>query len=221
MILKLNDELSYRQILEDANIEDAARSLIYGGLLNSGQICMSTERIIVLRPVLERLITALQKHIANLNIGDPFDPSNHLSALFTEGSAENVVRLLRDAQEKGAEVIVGDVGREGAVVRPHLVVGVRPGMQLWERESFGPSECISVFFFALEKSRVWRKADSILRTLVLAVTPVDTVDEAVELANDSEYTLVSSLWTTNVHSAFEVAGRIRAGEFWPIRLLDS
>lgn len=103
---------------------------------------MSTERIIVQRPVVEPLVAALKKHIANVNMGDPSDASNHLSALFTEGSAENVVRLLRAGAEKGAELIVGDATREGAMVRPHLVVGVRPGMELWERESFGPSMCI-------------------------------------------------------------------------------
>lgn len=177
---------------------------------------MSTERIIVQRPALEPLIAALKKHTAHLNIGDPSDPSTHLSSLFTEGSAENVVGLLKSAKEQGAEVILGDVTREGSVVRPHLIVGVRPGMELWKRESFGPSEFVPVSpFSSLAQcgvNQTQTQAELRLRMLVLAITPFDTVDEAVELANDSDYTLVASLWTTNVYNAFEVGGRIRAGK---------
>lgn len=122
--------------------------------------------------------------------------------------------LLKSAKEQGAEVILGDVTRKGSVVRPHLIFGVRPGMELWKRESFGPSECVLVsHFLSLAQCGVNPTQTELrLRISVLAITPVDTVDEAVELANDSDYTLVASLWTTNVYNAFEVGGRIRAGE---------
>lgn len=87
-------------------------------------------------------------------------------------------------------------------------------MELWKRESFGPSEFVLVSHFSsLAQCGVNPTQTEVrLRMLVLAITPVDTVDEAVELANDSDYTLVASLWTTNVYNAFEVGGRIRAGK---------
>lgn len=150
--MKLIDEVTLFQILADADIEDAARSLVYGGFFNSGQICMSTERVIVQRSVVEPLIAALRKHTAHLKIGDPSDPSTHMSSLFTEGSAEHVVGLLKSAKEQGVEVIMGDVTRKGALVMPHLVIGVKPGMELWERESFGPGECLVLKYLSVASS---------------------------------------------------------------------
>lgn len=99
---------------------------------------MSTERVIIQRPADAPLIEALKKNIASLNVGAP--ESARLSALFNEGSAEGVVGLLEDAKAAGAELVLGDATREGTVVKPHLVLGVSPGMRLWERESFGPSQ---------------------------------------------------------------------------------
>lgn len=169
-------------VLADADIDAAARGIVYGGLFNSGQICMSTERVIIQRPADAPLIEALKKNIASLNVGAP--ESARLSALFNEGSAEGVVGLLEDAKAAGAELVLGDATREGTVVKPHLVLGVSPGMRLWERESFGP---------------------------ILSIAVVDTVDEAVELANSSEYTLAASLWTNDVYNAMDVAMRVRSG----------
>lgn len=63
-----------------------------------------------------------------------------LGALFSEDSAENVVRLVREAKEAGATVLLGDVARAGSLVQPHIVLGVKPGMSLWEDESFGPGK---------------------------------------------------------------------------------
>ncbi|KAI0315597.1 aldehyde dehydrogenase [Amylostereum chailletii] len=169
-------------VLADADIEQAARGLVAGGLMNTGQVCMSTERIIVEKPVLGPLVAALKRTVGLLQTGSPSE--GHLSAVHTEASAERVVSLLQDAKDAGADIVLGDVARKGAVVKPHLVVGVKRGMKLWEEESFGP---------------------------VLSVTVADSADHAVDLANDSECTLVSSLWTKDVHKALNIARRIRAG----------
>ncbi|KAI0312825.1 aldehyde dehydrogenase [Amylostereum chailletii] len=169
-------------VLADADIAQAARGLVFGGMLNSGQICMSTERVIVERPALEPLLEAIKQATENLATGDP--ATSQITPLFTETSAGTVVELIREAQEAGAEVIVGDVKKDGALVRPHVVVGAKRGMRLWEKESFGP---------------------------ILSIAVAESVDHAVELANDSEYTLTSALWTKDVHKAMDVARRIRAG----------
>jgi len=110
--------------------------------------------------------------------------STKLGPLFTEGSAENVVAMIAEAQAAGAEVLLGDLARRGAVIQPHLVKGVKPGMRLWERESFGP---------------------------VIAFAVADTPEEAVELANASDYTLSASLWTSDMYMAQRIAPLIRAG----------
>ncbi|KAH9934270.1 aldehyde dehydrogenase domain-containing protein [Fomitopsis serialis] len=168
-------------VLEDADLETAAKAIVFGALLNSGQICISTERVIVQRSVAAQLLTAVKKQFSELRAGGP---GCSLGPLFSEASAEHVVGLIRDAQNAGAEVLLGDGKRDGAVVQPHIVAKVTQDMKLWHNETFGP---------------------------VVVFVEVDSVDEAVEKANDTEYTLMAALWTENVHTAFNVASRIRAG----------
>lgn len=170
-------------VLADADIEQASRAIVYGALLFSGQICMSTERVIVQRPVFEPLVAAIKRHIDTLTVGDP--EQSHLSSLFTGGSADNVLAMLKEAKEAGAEVLLGDMKKSGpALLKPHVVTGVKTDTRLWQRETFGP---------------------------VLVVAPVDTVDEAVELANETDYSLAASLWTNDLYNAMNVSRRIRSG----------
>ncbi|EIN08994.1 aldehyde dehydrogenase [Punctularia strigosozonata HHB-11173 SS5] len=172
-------------VLKDANLEEAARAIIFGSMFNSGQICMSTERVIVQKPVAKPLLEAITNVAAKLKAGDPSsDASAKLSALFDAGSAQNIVNMISEAKAEGATVLLGDAKNVGAVVQPHVVTGVKPGMRLWDRESFGP---------------------------VLVFAEAETVDELVDLANASDYTLVASVWTKDINTALDVAGRIRAG----------
>ncbi|KAJ6616495.1 Aldehyde/histidinol dehydrogenase [Mycena sp. CBHHK59/15] len=175
-------------VLDDASIPDAANAIVYGAMLHSGQICMSTERVIVQRGAAEPLLAQIKSLCAALPAGEvnaaAAAKSVKLGPLFTEGSAENVVAMITEAQAAGAEVLMGDLTRHGAVVKPHLVKGVKPGMRLWERESFGP---------------------------VIAFAVVDTPEEAVELANSSDYSLSASLWTSDMYMAQRIAPLIRAG----------
>ena len=106
---------------------------------------MSTERVIVQRGISEKLIAAVKALCQDLKSGDVSnDSSVRLGALFAESSAEGVLKMIQEAQADGAEVVLGDLKREGAVLQPHLVKGLRPGMRLWARESFGPGTLIFV-----------------------------------------------------------------------------
>ncbi|KAF8056650.1 Aldehyde/histidinol dehydrogenase [Lyophyllum atratum] len=126
-------------VLEDADIAEAAKAIVSGAMAHSGQVCMSSERIIVQRGAAKRLISAVSALCVGLTAGDPAtDPQVRLGALFTVGSAENVVEAIREAVDAGAYLKLGNLRREGAVVQPHLLYGVKPGMKLWDRESFGP-----------------------------------------------------------------------------------
>ncbi|KAJ7512450.1 Aldehyde/histidinol dehydrogenase [Mycena galericulata] len=169
-------------VLDDASIPDAANAIAWGAMLHSGQICMSTERVIVQRGVADALIAQIKKLSEALTVGA--DANAKLGPLFTEGSAANVLAMISEAQAAGAQVLAGDLGRDGALVRPHLIKGVKPGMRLWERESFGP---------------------------VIAFAVVDTPEEAVELANASDYSLSAALWTSDMYMAQRIAPLIRAG----------
>jgi acyl-CoA reductase-like NAD-dependent aldehyde dehydrogenase len=105
-------------------------------MVNSGQVCMSTERVIVQKGAADALLAALKQNVALISAGDP--KTSALSSLFTETSAESFISLVTEAKEAGAEVIAGDLKREGALVRPHILLGVKRGMRVWEKESFGP-----------------------------------------------------------------------------------
>ena len=113
---------------------------------------MSTERAIVQRGVAQAFISALQVVCEGIKAGDPStDPASKLACLFSEAHAENVVRILKQAKDEGAEVLLGDLSRQGAVVQPHLLTGVKPGMSLWDRESFGPGACALQQYISLSR----------------------------------------------------------------------
>jgi len=166
-------------VLNDADINVAARGLVAGAMVFSGQLCVSTERVIVQRGVAPQLLDKIKEVASQLKRGEKFGP------LFNEASASNVVSMIKEAVEAGAEILLGNQQHEGAFVEPHVVLGTKPGSRLWDRESFGP---------------------------VMTIAIVDTVDEAVELANASTYSLTSSLWTNDARKALDVSSRIHAGK---------
>ncbi|ESK92591.1 vanillin dehydrogenase [Moniliophthora roreri MCA 2997] len=167
-------------VLNDAPVKEAAKHILAGAMLHSGQICMSTERVIAQSGVAEELFAEI------CSLANKLKSEQKLGALFSQDHAESVLGLVREAQKEGAQVLVGDVTRSGAVVNPHVLLVEKPNrkMRFWERESFGP---------------------------VVLVTMVETVDEAVDLANASDYSLTSSLWTSDLYLAQQVASRINAG----------
>ncbi|KAK7047884.1 hypothetical protein VNI00_006212 [Paramarasmius palmivorus] len=167
-------------VLNDANVQEAAKHILTGAMLHSGQICMSTERVIAQSGVAEDLFAEI------CALANKLKSTNKLGALFSENHAESVLSLVREAQKDGVQVLVGDVSRKGAVINPHVLLAEKPqiGQKFWERESFGP---------------------------VLVVTVAESVDEAVNLANASDYSLTSSLWTSDLYLAQQVASRINAG----------
>ncbi|EMD37147.1 hypothetical protein CERSUDRAFT_115060 [Gelatoporia subvermispora B] len=167
-------------VLEDADLERAARAITSSALAHSGQVCMSTERVIVARTVAPALKEALTVLFSKIRAGGP---GSDLSAVFREDSAVKITQMINDAKEKGATLLVGDGTRQGAVVQPHLVADVKPDMWIWNRETFGP---------------------------VTTLVEFDTVDEAIELANSTDYSLTCALWTQNLNATFDVGSRLRA-----------
>jgi len=173
-------------VLNDADLDDAAKAIVSGAMLHSGQICMSTERVIVQSQVADKLmqaVTALVSTLEKTSSSSTVPGSGKIGPLFSPAHAEGFVNLLESAKAEGAEVVIGDMKKNGSVVGPHILKGVKPGMRIWERESFGP---------------------------VIGFATVETVDEAVELANKSDYSLTASVWSRSI-DAVNIAGRIRAG----------
>lgn len=174
--------------MNDADIVEAAKGIVSGAMLFSGQVCMATERVIVQKEIADAFVSDVCKLCETLKAGDP--SSSALGPLFSEDSAENVMNMIQEARKEGAEVVVGDLQRQASLIQPHVLTRVTPEMRLWKDESFGP---------------------------VLGIMVVDTIEQAVEMANLTDYSLSSALWTNNVHNARKIAPLLHAGSSFPCR----
>ncbi|MBB3950250.1 aldehyde dehydrogenase [Aureimonas jatrophae] len=169
-------------VLDDADLEAAVNAAAFGAFLNQGQICMSTERIIVDERVADRFVELFAAKAATLPFGDPREPVV-LGAVVSRRAAEAVGELVEDAVRAGARVVAGGEGA-GTILPATVVDGVTPQMRLFREESFGPVVCVV------------RARDA---------------DHAVELANDTEYGLSAAVFGRDVSRAMEVARRIESG----------
>lgn len=170
-------------VLKDADLEAAAAAASFGAFMNQGQICMSTERIIVEREVADEFARLLAERASKLVVGDPQDPTTQLGPLVHQASVDHVAALVEDAVQRGAKVHSG--GQADGLYYPATVLtDVSKEARLYTEESFGPLAPIFV---------------------------VDSVEEAIEVANDSEYGLSAALFTSDVAGAMQIARRIKSG----------
>jgi len=169
-------------ILEDADIDAAVNGAIFGAFANSGQICMSTERIIVSEKIADEFVHKLSVRARDLPVGDP---RSHvvLGSLVATEAADRMERFIADALGKGAKLVAGGT-RDRSIIDATLLDHVQPGMLTYDEESFGPVKPIIRF-----------KDDA----------------EAVRIANDTQYGLSASVYSRNVSRAFAVAEQIESG----------
>ena len=104
---------------------------------------MSTERVIVHRSIAQKFTALLRSHFEKIRAGDT-DKGAKISSLASEAFAQGFEAYLKEAQKDGANFVLGDLKREGAVIQPHIVTGLKPHMRAWQRESFGPSMSIDL-----------------------------------------------------------------------------
>jgi benzaldehyde dehydrogenase (NAD) len=170
-------------VLADADVDRAVAAASFGSFFHQGQICMSTERVVVDQAVADEFASRLGERASSLTVGDPSDPSTQIGPLVNEAALERVRSLVDDAVSKGAEVVAGG-SADGPCFAPTVLKGVTPEMKIYSEESFGP---------------------------VVSIVPVDGVDEAVRVANDTEYGLSSAVFSSDVDAALEVARRLDTG----------
>jgi acyl-CoA reductase-like NAD-dependent aldehyde dehydrogenase len=173
-------------VLEDADPERAANGAAWGGLANSGQICVSVERVYATEPVYDRFLDALTERVSSLRQGSDRPAYTHeIGAMTTPAQIEIVEDHVRDAVERGATVVCGGKRRDGAgdYFEPTVLTEVDHSMRIMREETFGP---------------------------VIPVMKVRDEDEAVRLANDSEYGLSASVFGEREH-AEAVARRLESG----------
>ncbi|PSR88857.1 hypothetical protein PHLCEN_2v5006 [Hermanssonia centrifuga] len=140
-------------VLNGANVEAASRAIVSGAMNHSGQMCISTERVIVQRDIAQQLIDNVKAVTSKIKAGDQSKTDAKLSCVFNPSSAANIISMIQEAVADGAELLVGDLKAQGAFVQPHIVLGAKPGQRLWDRESFGPDFTSKawgkLFFFGL------------------------------------------------------------------------
>lgn len=169
-------------VLDDADIDAAVNGAIFGAFANMGQICMSTERIIVQEKIADEFVAKLAERAAKLPSGDPRDLVV-LGSLVTSDAAMRMVEFIADAVAKGAKLVAGGK-RIGSVVEATLLDNVKSGMRCYDEESFGPVKPII------------RVADD---------------DEAIRVANDTEYGLSAAVFSRDPQRAMAVATRVESG----------
>ncbi len=185
-------------VFVDADLDQAADAIVFGIYFNAGECCNSGSRIIVHHSVAETLtakIVALSKRVP---FGDPLDPATKVGAIISAEHQQKIDSYVVAARAAGATVEIGgsaiDIdGLEGRFYGPTVVSGVTPDMPIAREEVFGP---------------------------VLSVLTFDTLDEAIEIANDSAYGLSAGVWSDNIHTCLEFVRRAEAGTVWTNTWMD-
>ena len=170
-------------VLEDADLDEAVKAAAFGAFMNQGQICMSTERIIVVEAVADAFVEKFAAKAASLAVGDPREGKTPLGAVVDLKTVTHVQGLVADAVSAGAVQVAG--GEAKGVLMPATVVDkVTPDMRLFREESFGP---------------------------VVGVIRARDEEHAIALANDTEYGLSASVFTRDIARGLKVARRIQSG----------
>lgn len=170
-------------VLQDADLKDAASNIVSGAFSYSGQRCTAVKRVLVEESVADELVGYIKEGMEKLKVGSPWDMDTVIVPLISQESADFVSGLTEDALAKGATCVLGG-NRENNVVYPTLIDYVTKEMRLAWEEPFGP---------------------------VLPIMRVKSMDEAIEIANASEYGLQSSVFTQDIDKAFYIAQQLEVG----------
>jgi aldehyde dehydrogenase (NAD+) len=178
-------------ILDDADLAATVEGFKMASLMNNGQACVAQTRILASTSRYAEVVDAVGEMVAGLTVGDPLEMTTEIGPLVAERQQERVEKYIALGQEEGAKVVAGGSGRpeghdKGWYVRPTVFADVDNGMRIAQEEIFGP---------------------------VLSVIPYDGVDDAVRIANDSEYGLAGSVWTADREAGLDVARRVRTGTY--------
>ncbi|CAN5543181.1 aldehyde dehydrogenase [soil metagenome] len=178
-------------VLDDADLAKTVEGLAFTALMNAGQACVAQTRILASRANYSAVVDALVERVSRMQVGDPMDPATEIGPMVAQRQQERVEKYIALGQEEGARIVLGGNGMpdgldRGWYVRPTIFADVDNGMRIAQEEIFGP---------------------------VLSVIAYDDVDDAVRIANDSDYGLAGTVWTGDQDAGLDVARRVRAGTY--------
>jgi acyl-CoA reductase-like NAD-dependent aldehyde dehydrogenase len=178
-------------VFDDADLDRAVDGSLINIFSNNGQMCIAGSRVLVQRGIAERFIDQFESRTAKIRVGDPMDPATEVGPLAYEGHMEKVLSYVEIARSEGAEILRGGNRREdlgpGYFVEPAVVLVEDNGLRICQEEVFGPLASIQVF---------------------------DEPEEAIGIANDSDFGLVGYAWTENLQLALKLQDSIRVGTVW-------
>jgi aminomuconate-semialdehyde/2-hydroxymuconate-6-semialdehyde dehydrogenase len=197
MFKKLSLELGGKNanlVFADCDFEDAVTTSVRAAFANQGQICLCGSRIYIQRPIYEKFKAAFVERVKGLTVGDPMDASTRTGAVVSKDHFEKVLSYINLALDEGGNLLTGGnpvklEGRcaNGFFIEPTVFENLSPTCRTNQEEIFGP---------------------------VVTLTPFDTEEEALSLANGTDYGLAATVWTTNLHTAHRVASKLHAGIIW-------
>ncbi len=172
-------------VLDDAeNLDDVAGHIVNGAFWNMGQNCSATSRLIVHKDIKAELMARILDHVKEWRHGNPLDPINRMGVLVDQEHFKKVTSMIDAAKKSGHKPITGGDSPDGAGVAPTIFDGIKPSDPLAKDEVFGP---------------------------VLSVIEVASAEEAIEIANDTNYGLAGSVFSSNIRTALRLARQMRAG----------
>lgn len=171
-------------IQPDGDWRTAAAKIKVAGFSHAGQSCISTQRILVHRSIADEFAATLVEHVNQLVVGDPMDEATDVSALISTSERDRVEAWISEAADAGAAIAAGGRRQDDGVLLPTVITGATPEMKVCAKEVFGP---------------------------VVAVTAYDTIDEAIELANRTEYGLQAAIFTADITTALQAVRRLDFG----------
>ena len=170
-------------VMPDADLDKVATAVAATGYANAGQVCISAQRVLTSGRIYSDFLSVLAPKVEALSTGNQLDEKTKVGPMIREGDAVRVEQWVQEAVEGGARVVSGG-GRQGAIYAPTVVADVKPEMRISRDELFGPA---------------------------VGVTPFDSIEEAIELANDSVYGLSAGIFTENLNWAMKFAREVESG----------
>ncbi len=178
-------------VCADADLGNAISGAVWGGFANAGQTCSGIERVYVMREIADRFVEGVAREAQKLRLGNPIEWETEIGPMTSPGQYEIVVDLIEDAVASGATKLCGGptpvAGLSDKYIAPTVLTGVTHEMRIMNEEVFGP---------------------------VLPIVVVDSEQEAIDLANDSEFGLGASVWTKDRQKGARIARRVESGMVW-------